>query len=468
MSKLLRRTLHSLLMLAAAAVPALAQIPNGESDYKLAPAITGSRSRVFVGTQYGTILVATSRPDGISITDSLVAAAQLPAELRGIWHLSMPNTATNPDLITALVSYVDGASSRYGFLRSTDFGVSWTLVKDPALADTRFTPSNRFWDTLSLREITWLADAQHGWAYGPAGIIATTDGGATWSVRYTNPGRGFVQALAFRDPMNGVAAIGPSVEERFRATTDGGVTWAPRDVPLGLLRVNQIDWIGNEYRALLFDRSALSNRGKMTTFIYRSTDDGMFWDKKPKGNITVEQTYHTEMLWANARTGFMIMRSGEIAGTTNAGANFTPVQDADSTGNPMPIGTNRGFGYASIILDNQYIVQASTIRNDGALDTLVQWGVTVAAIAADRGTRVGGSIVPTPSRDRAVLSLDRPLTGAASMTIVDAAGRVHVAHEVPAGERALVIETGALRPGIYRVVVADSDERVGAPLVVTR
>lgn len=460
-------------MLVAATIAADAQRPPGDPDYKLGPAIAGNNGRVFVGTQRGTILYATSTSAGVSITDSATAGGLLPPETEAIWALSMPNRQTQPALVVGIASYDEGGSSRYGAIRSTDLGTSWTLVKDGALADERFRPTNRFWDSTGLTELTWLADAQNGWAFGPGGIVATSDGGLTWSVRFARDAaaRTNIQALSFRDPLNGVASIGWSPEQRFRLTSDGGVTWRSATTPsspLGAFRVNQIDWIGNQFRAFVFDRTALSDRGKITTFIYRSTDFGDWWEGKPKGTITVEQTVHTELLWLNPRTGFMVMRSGQIAVTQDAGNVWTRIQEADSAGYPMPISMGSGFGYNSILLDNRYIVQAATLRTDGALDTLVQWDLGAASVGTESVDEVTAAIAPTPSRDIARLHLAHPASTGARMSIVDMTGAPRRFETIESGATSVAIDVAGLGSGIYRVVVEEPGRRTSAPLVVTR
>ncbi len=61
----------------------------------------------------------------------------------------------------------------------------------------------------------------------PAYILKTTDGGETWKVVYENKTKGmFLDAMEFRDPLNGVV-IGDPVDGRFfmARTNDGGNSW---------------------------------------------------------------------------------------------------------------------------------------------------------------------------------------------------------------------------------------------------
>ena len=49
----------------------------------------------------------------------------------------------------------------------------------------------------------------------PAYILKTTDGGETWKVVYENKTKGmFLDAMEFRDPMNGFV-VGDPVDGRF-------------------------------------------------------------------------------------------------------------------------------------------------------------------------------------------------------------------------------------------------------------
>lgn len=470
------RTIAVLALLIAGATHASAQLPPGDPDYKLAPAITGRGSRVFVGTQTGKILIGTSTDNGISVTDSLVRSGAgpgvevLPSELAAVWHLSMPNRETQPDVIVALVSYTNGATTSYGVMRSTDFGASWTLIKDPVLANALYVTSNSFVAWTTLRDMTWLPDGVHGWIFGPRGIVATSDGGLTWSPRYAEgrEGAGHVLAFAMRDELNGAASIGWSPEQRIYITTDGGMTFSPRTSQMGVFRVAQINWVGNEYRAMVFDRSKKTGQG-LSTWIYRSVDLGEFWEAKVKGNIDVEQTPHTEILWTDAQTGVMIIRSGEIWATTNKGTNWVNVQNADSVGYRMPLGIGTGFGYASITLENRYIVQASTLGTNGALYRLIQWGLRTTGVDDETPTIfTSASLIPTPSSDRIRIVLERPTSSNAKLMIVDARGSVMLVEHPATGEQTVSVDVSELGTGHYRLMLNDGERRVVAPLLIAR
>jgi photosystem II stability/assembly factor-like uncharacterized protein len=104
-------------------------------------------------------------------------------------------------------------------LRTTDGGRTWER-SDPKSAEYP-------------RAVQFL-DASHGWAVGmtvdqttdlpgPSKILGTTDGGATWTVRFTSP-RSFF-GLCFADAKRGWA-VGDRAA--IYATTDGGATWRPQ------------------------------------------------------------------------------------------------------------------------------------------------------------------------------------------------------------------------------------------------
>ncbi|HJW34001.1 MAG TPA: alpha/beta hydrolase [Holophagaceae bacterium] len=88
-------------------------------------------------------------------------------------------------------------------------------------------------EALDFRDVHAL-DAQRAWILaageGPAGrIYGTTDGGAHWSLQFTNTDpKAFLDAFAFWDATHGIA-LGDVLQGRFQVLTteDGGATWKP-------------------------------------------------------------------------------------------------------------------------------------------------------------------------------------------------------------------------------------------------
>lgn len=123
--------------------------------------------------------------------------------------------------------------------KTTDAGQSWTLLNIPL--------SNTGTQISSLV----FSDPLNGWATvnslyeNPAGpVIATTDGGNTWSVRYYT--QLTYNQITVRD-VNHVAVIGMSLQppsEKLHFTLDGGISWSVASAPINEY-TDAIQWVGN-------------------------------------------------------------------------------------------------------------------------------------------------------------------------------------------------------------------------------
>lgn len=129
------------------------------------------------------------------------------------------------------------------------------------------------------------ADARHAWALGGDDksegydvILATTDGGTTWKVQYSNAGVSLTD-MAFADTTRGWAV---GFGGLILATTNGGATWQPE--PSGT-KMNLMD-------VALADATHGLAAGERTegddpmsaqfvgSIILRTTDGGVTWRKQ--------------------------------------------------------------------------------------------------------------------------------------------------------------------------------------------
>lgn len=141
-------------------------------------------------------------------------------------------------------------------LYSDDQGKTWTQAKVP---------------TRQLLTALTFVDDQHGWAVGhDAQILASSDGGATWSKQFEDLSRESpLLDVWFENPRHGLAigAYGAMLE-----TTDGGQHW--QDVGDRLDNPDQLhlNGIARVKDAGLF---IVGEQGTM----YRSSDDGQTWER---------------------------------------------------------------------------------------------------------------------------------------------------------------------------------------------
>ncbi|RJX80574.1 YCF48-related protein [Pseudomonas sp. LS-2] len=141
-------------------------------------------------------------------------------------------------------------------LYSDDQGKHWTQAKVP---------------TRQLLTSVYFVDDQHGWAVGhDAQILASTDGGATWTRQFEDLKREApLLDVWFKDLSTGIAvgAYGAMLE-----TTDGGQHW--EDIGDRLDNDDQYHINGITY----VKDAGLFIVGEMGS-MFRSADDGQTWEK---------------------------------------------------------------------------------------------------------------------------------------------------------------------------------------------
>jgi photosystem II stability/assembly factor-like uncharacterized protein len=144
------------------------------------------------------------------------AAASLPSS----WTFQTSPATERLRGVSAVSETVAWASGNQGtVVRTVDGGATWARVAVPNS------------ESLDFRDIeAFGADIAYVLAIGPGSasrIYKTGDGGKTWVLQFTNPdARAFYDAMAFWDPMTGIA-VGDPVDGRFTIirTADGGRTW---------------------------------------------------------------------------------------------------------------------------------------------------------------------------------------------------------------------------------------------------
>jgi len=159
-------------------------------------------------------------------------------------------------------------------LRTIDGGVTWSRLTVPGAAGLDFR------DVEALdAERAWLMSAGPGDA---SRIYATTDGGRTFELQFTNPHpAGFLDGIAFWDELAGLA-YGDPVDGRFYVirTENGGRTWervAAEGMPPALPGEAGFAASGTGLRVLGENHAWFCTGGGGTARVFRTRDRGATW-----------------------------------------------------------------------------------------------------------------------------------------------------------------------------------------------
>ena len=210
-------------------------------------------------------------------------------------------------------------------LFSDDEGRTWTQAKVP---------------TRQLLTAVYFVDDQHGWAVGhDAQILASNDGGASWSKQFEDLKREApLLDVWFKDLQTGfaVGAYGALLE-----TTDGGQHW--QDIGERLDNEDQFHLNGIAYvkDAGLF---AVGEQGSM----FRSPDDGETWEK-------LEGPYQGSLFGvvgtSQANTLLAYGLRGNLFRSTDFGSHWEPVALQGERG-PLEF----SIANASLLPDNSIVL----------------------------------------------------------------------------------------------------------------
>jgi photosystem II stability/assembly factor-like uncharacterized protein len=211
-----------------------------------------------------------------------------------------------------------GSGGRPVILRTADGGGRWLAARLPGGIDG------------GLSDIGF-ADVRHGWAVGhltgtgPANaagglLLATDDGGATWTARTLPDGIGRLGRIAVADATHGWAT-GTTLAGRpvVVATTDGGATWTSQTLPGGIRELRDVDFVDRErgWAVGALPVPQPSDAGEEDPGVILTTADG--------GATWTEQARTVGSLWSVAAVASSTVFAGGGYGlfsTTDGGATW--------------------------------------------------------------------------------------------------------------------------------------------------
>ena len=255
---------------------------------KLNAGKTAIRPRVFAPLIVALILVGL----GLALP---VCALALRASDGGGWHVERASAGSNASLDS--VTFID---ANHGWAVGYDFGANGAIIlatSDGGATWSAQDASSAGSSDASLDSVTFI-DANHGWAVGSNGqgaiIMATTDGGATWSAQDSSSAGStlsYLTSVAFADATHGWA-VGSTYDAAtdtwaplILATSDGGATWDTQDPgPVqtleGMIELNAVTFFSAERGWAVGDTGPAADEAPV---ILTTSDGGLTWKAERAG-----------------------------------------------------------------------------------------------------------------------------------------------------------------------------------------
>lgn len=312
------------------------------------------------------LATALSLLGGVALSTPARAATETTAA--AVFSIDSPKAAKSLmiDVVHAGKRLV-AVGDRGHILYSDDQGATWAQAKVP---------------TRQLLTAVFFADDQHGWAVGhDAQILATTDGGLSWTQQFQDLKREApLLDVWFKDASNGfaVGAYGALIE-----TTDGGKTWD--DVSDRLDNEDQfhLNAIAQVKDAGLF---IVGEQGSM----FRSHDEGQTWEK-------LEGPYEGSLFGvigtAQAQTLLAYGLRGNLFRSTDFGSTWEPVE-LNATRGALEFGLS-----GATLLDDGSIV---VVGNGGSVVVSHDDGLTFSVF--NRPDRISLSAVTAAGNGNLILA----------------------------------------------------------------
>lgn len=440
-------------------------LPSGASPQIAPRAMVALRGHVVIGREGRSLLV--SRDSGESWTN---AGAALPAEAQTVWSLVHPDTTGTPARILG-VAATGGTSARAMLIESTDGGSTWrdagTLPELDALFRVPVDTMRLYGPPEMLFVDNSSGQGSTGFIYSAVGLLASTDGGASWSRRGTP--RAF-RAMSMHDELNGIAALGDHVPATVLSSLPGGIAWTSDGGETWTQTYGFSDggffqhitlkaFSATQYRAFVPERF----QNYMDWRLLRSSDAGRSWGEY-LGRQSRRPLYG-RAFWRDTTDIHVVSDGAILQHAADGGELFYLLRD-----------TTQGYWQTPLDLIPGYVTRAPIAATDGRYlyftvpgNRAARWRMAsiepLAAIGSD-ATDAGMAIVPNPvDASGGRLLLGAKTTAAGELLIVDLIGRIHGRRSIEPGLTSIALP-GALEPGAYIAILRQAGRNTLAPFVV--
>ncbi len=260
----------------------------------------------------------------------------------GLWTWSRPLPHGYPayGISAAAPGRLFVATTVSDLLATTDGGASWSWSRTSAVPGLAG----------GLDGVQFVSP-QEGWAWGAdttllnETLLHTTDGGVSWQSNLTVPAEPGALLVRFAGPLSGWVVAPDGVINTLYHTTDGGQTWsAPLDAPSS--DYNTFGTLAPQggQRALLMETvwsTGAGNGDIVGTEMWRTTDGGATWSAPTmvKGADIGNATFSSP---TNGWTTGESWPSGDtwLWRTTNGGASWHKVRRAPGAANVTTVGND--------------------------------------------------------------------------------------------------------------------------------